>query len=205
MSYSYINDIKPLQDAGVSNAEIAQHISDRTANPMYPSQSEYILQDSGAVLVDPVSGEKFGSLIDYYQTLPAGDSKNLIAFFLDRIYSGNIVETSEYPRSIQFAAVELTLPADLQAVCQKLVDEANARPDQGTTEADVVAAQAAYEAEQAEIAEQERIDGEVQALYERYLVQYNSQLAPLLDSKETDELVWQAAIRAMSDNFIPAE
>ena len=205
MSYSYIDDIKTLQDAGVSNAEIAQHISDRTANPMYPSQSEYILQDSGAVLVDPVSGEKFGSLIDYYQTLPAGDAKNLIAFFLDRIYSGNIVETSEYPRSIQFAAVELTLPSDLQAVCQKLVDEAGGRPDAGTDEAAVLAAQAAYEAEQAEIAEQERIDGEVNDLNERYIIQYNSELAPLIDSKETDELVWQAAIRAMSDNFIPAE
>lgn len=204
MSYSYINDIKPLQDKGVSIAEITQHISDRTANPMGPSAA-YILSDTGAVLVDPASGEKFGSLIDYYQTLPAGDAKNLIAFFLDRIYSGNIVETSEYPRSIQFAAVELTLPADLQAVCQKLVDEAGGRPDAGTDEASVLAAQAAYEAEQAEIAEQERIDGEVQALYERYLVQYNSQLAPLLDSRETDELVWQAAIRAMSDNFIPAE
>ena len=201
----YLTDIKPLQDQGVSNAEIAQHLSDRTANPMGPSQSEYILQDSGAVLVDPASGEKFGSLIDYYQTLPAGDAKNLIAFFLDRIYSGNIVETSEYPRSIQFAAVELTLPADLQIVCQKLVDEAGGRPDAGTDEAAVVAAQAAYEAEQADIAEQERIDGEVQALYERYLVQYNSNIAPLVDSKETDEIVWKAGIQAMADNFIPAE
>jgi hypothetical protein len=85
------------------------------------------------------------------------------------------------------------------------VNLAGGRPDQGTTEADVVASQAAYEQEQDEIAERERIDAEVQALNERYIIQYNSQIAPLIDSKETDELVWQAGIQAMADNFIPAE
>lgn len=206
MSYSYIQDIKPLQDQGVSNADIAAHLSNRTARPMQSADSIYELQNSGAVISSPVLiSQRTGTLIDYWQGLPAGQEKDLLAFFLSTLYDGNPVRTDQYPRSTQYALAELNMTPDLQLVAESLVNLAGGRPDQGTTEADVVAAQQAYEAEQAEIAEQERIDGEVQALYERYLVQYNSELAPLLDSKETDELVWQAAIRAMSDNFIPAE
>ena len=112
----YIFDVKPLQDKGVGNADIAAHLNDKTVRPLSPKESEYILQDTAAVLVDPGSGAKFGSLISYYSTLPDGDAKNLIAFFLDRIYSDNQVSTNEYPRSIQFAVTQLSLPAELQSV-----------------------------------------------------------------------------------------
>jgi hypothetical protein len=185
--------------------------------PLAPQESEYILQDAAAVLVDPVTGEKFGSLISYYSTLAEGDEKNLIAFFLDRIYSGQQVDTSAYPRSIQFASVEATLPADLQSVCARLVDEVGgSRPNTGITEADVVDIQEAWEAAEAERiaqeeaaaaeAEAERIKYEqVMALNERYIIQYNANIAPLIDGQEVDELVWKAAIQKMADDFIPAE
>ena len=213
----YLFEIKPLQDQGISNANIAVHLNSKTAMPLSPQESEYILQDSSAVLVDPVTGEKFGSLISYYSTLPDGDAKNLIAFFLDRIYSGQQVDTSAYPRSIQFASVEATLPADLQSVCARLVDEVGgSRPNTGITEADVVAIQEAWEAAEAERiaqeeaaaaeAEAERIKYEqVMALNERYIIQYNANIAPLIDGQEVDELVWKAAIQKMADDFIPAE
>ena len=213
----YLFEIKPLQDQGISNANIAVHLNSKTAMPLSPQESEYILQDTAAVLVDPVSGAKFGSLISYYSTLPEGDAKNLIAFFLDRIYSGQQVDTSAYPRSIQFASVEATLPADLQSVCARLVDEVGgSRPNTGITEADVVAIQEAWEAAEAERiaqeeaaaaeAEAERIKYEqVMALNERYIIQYNANIAPLIDGQEVDELVWKAAIQKMADDFIPAE
>ncbi len=206
MSYSYIVDIKPLQDAGVSNQAIAQHLSNRTAQAMQSEESVYELQNTGAVINSPVLiSQRTGTLIDYWQALPAGQEKDLIAFFLSTLFDGNPVQTNEYPRSTQFALAELNMTPDLQLVAESLVNLAGGRPDQGTTEADVVASQAAYEQEQAEIAEQERIDAEVQALNERYIIQYNSQISPLIDSKETDELVWKAAIQKMADDFIPAE
>ena len=212
----YQFEIKPLQDQGISNANIAVHLNSKTAMPM-STESRYVLQDSGAVLVDPVSGEKFGSLISYYSTLAEGDAKNLIAFFLERIYSGQSVDTSAYPRSIQFASVEATLPADLQAVCARLVDEVGGgRPNTGITEADVVASQEAWEAAEAErIAQEEAAAAEAEAerikyeqvmdLNERYIIQYNGNIAPLIDGQEVDELVWKAAIQKMADDFIPAE
>lgn len=195
----YIFDVKPLQDQGISNANIAVHLNSKTAVPLRPDESKYILQDTASVLVDPATGEKFGSLISYYSTLPEGDAKNLIAFFLDRIYSGQSVDTSAYPRSVEFASVEATLPADLQAVCTRLVDEVGGgRKHSGVTEADVVASQQEWEASQS-------TQQEVEALEARYISQYNFNIAPLIDGNEVDELVWKAAIQKMADDFIPAE
>lgn len=212
----YLFEIKPLQDQGISSANIAVHLNSKTAMPL-STESRYVLQDSAAVLVDPVSGEKFGSLISYYSTLAEGDAKNLIAFFLERIYSGQSVDTSAYPRSIQFASVEASLPADLQAVCARLVDEVGGgRPNTGITEADIVASQEAWEAAEAErIAQEEAAAAEAEAerikyeqvmdLNERYIIQYNGNIAPLIDGQEVDELLWKAAIQKMADDFIPAE
>ena len=217
MPIDYLLEVKPLQDQGVSNQDIATHLNDKTAMPLSPQESEYILQDEAAVLVDPVTGSKFGSLISYYSTLPEGDAKNLIAFFLDRIYSGNPVSTNEYPRSIQFAVTQLSLPAELQAVCVRLVDEAGGgRPNSGLTESDVLASQQAWEQAEADRvaqeeaaaaeAEAERIKYEqLMALESRYIASYNANIAPLIDGQEVDELVWQAAIQKMADDFIPAE
>lgn len=212
----YLIEVKPLQDAGLSNSEIADSLNAATAGPMLPAPSEYILSDCAAVLVDPVSGEKFGSLIDYYATLEAGDAKNLIAFFLDRIYSNQDVGTNEYPRSVQFANVELTLPADLQAVCTKLVEEAGGRPHSGVTEADVAQSQTDWEAEEQarieqEQAAQEQAEAEAQrlqqaaALVDRYNASFNQYIAPLIDRQETSEVAYQQALQAQADTFIPAE
>ena len=72
------------------------------------------------------------------------------------------------------------------------------RPNSGITEADIVASQQEWEASQS--AQQE-----VEALEARYISQYNFNIAPLIDGKEVDELVWKAAIQKMADDFIPAE
>lgn len=211
----YLQEVKPLQDAGLSNSDIATHLNSKTAGPMLPEPSEYILSDCAAVLVDPVSGEKFGSLIDYYATLDPGDAKNLIAFFLDRIYSNQNVSTDEHPRSVQFANVELTLPADLQAVCAKLVEEAGGRPHSGVvTEADVAQSQTDWEAAEADrIAQEEQAQAEAEAealidqqlfdLENRYSALYNQHVASsLIDQRIVDEAQWVAGIQAIADNFV---
>ena len=88
----YLTEVKDLHDSSVSNADIAAHLNAKTANSMQAQASVYVLQDSGAVLIDPVTGQKFGTFISYYTSLPDGDSKNLIAFALDRWYSGEDVK-----------------------------------------------------------------------------------------------------------------
>lgn len=161
MSYSYINDIKPLQDQGVSNQDIATHIRSRTAAVMQPTPSQYALENAGAVLTDPVQiNQRTGSLITYYESMPEGDDKNLVAWFISEIFSGNTVSTNEYPRSSQYAAIEAGLPPSLAPVAEELVSLAGGRPDAGTTEQNVIDIQAQWEAEEAaRIAEEQRQQG----------------------------------------------
>jgi hypothetical protein len=196
MSYSYIQDIKPLQDQGVSNADIAAHLSNRTARPMQSAESIYELQNTGAVISSPVLiSQRTGTLIDYWQGLPDGQEKDLIAFFLSTLFDGNPVKTNEFPRSTQFALAELNMTPDLQLVAQSLVNLAGGRPDQGTTAADVVASQQAYEAEQAE-------NEALSALDQQYWSLHNTYIAPLVDSRNTNSADWQTALNNMAANWV---
>lgn len=170
----YLTEVKDLHDSGVSNADIAAHLNAKTANSMQAQASVYVLQDSGAVLIDPVTGQKFGTFISYYTSLPDGDSKNLIAFALDRWYSGEDVQTDQYPRSVQFTSVCESLPADLQAVCDSLVAEAGGRVHSGVTEADVAACIAEGQAE-----EQKALT--IQEFWNRFNGKYNEIISPLID------------------------
>ena len=213
----YLSEIKPLEDQGISDQNISVHLNSKTKFSMQSEECKYILQDTGAVLLDPVKvDQRSGSLIDYYQSLEAGDAANLIAFFLGRIYSDQPVATDQYPRSIQFASVEASLPESLKEVSAKLVESAGGRPHSGVTEQDVIDAKAAWEQAEADrIAEEEAAAAEAEAerikyeqlmaLESRYIASYNANIAPLIDGQEVDELVWQAAIQKMADDFIPAE
>jgi hypothetical protein len=196
MSYSYIQDIKPLQDQGVSNAEIAAHLSNRTARPMQSAESIYELQNTGAVISSPVLvSQRTGTLIDYWQALPEGQEKDLIAFFLSTLFDGNPVHTDQFPRSTQFALAELNMTPDLQLVAESLVNLAGGRPDQGTTEQDVVASQAAYEAEQAE-------NAALAALDQQYWSLHNQFISPLQDARNTNSADWQTALNNMAANWV---
>ena len=222
MSIDYPSEIKPLEDQGISYANIAVHLNSKTAYSMQPEECKYILQDTAAVLLDPVKvDQRSGSLIDYYQSLEAGDAKDLIAFFLGRIYGDQPVATDQYPRSIQFASVEASLPANLQEVSAKLVESAGGRPHSGVTEQDVIDAKAAWEQAEADrIAEEERkaaeeaaareekkaeeerqrqIDEKLQANDAEFWSLYNQHIAVLKDNREVDG--WQAAIQAMADGW----
>ena len=219
----YPSEIKPLEDQGISYANIAVHLNSKTAYSMQPEECKYILQDTAAVLLDPVKvDQRSGSLIDYYQSLEAGDAKDLIAFFLGRIYGDQPVATDQYPRSIQFASVEASLPDSLKEVSAKLVESAGGRPYSGVTEQDVIDAKAAWEQAEADrIAEEERkaaeeaaareekkaeeerqrqIDEQLQANDVQFWSLYNQHVAPLKDGREVDG--WKAAIQSMADGWV---
>jgi len=196
MSYSYLQDIKPLQDQGVSNADIAAHLSNRTARPMQSAESIYELSNTGAVISSPVLiSQRTGTLIDYWQELPDGQEKDLIAFFLSTLFDGNPVKTNEFPRSTQFALAELNMTPDLQLVAESLVNLAGGRPDVGTTEQNVVDIQAAYESEQ-------QIDQQLSALDQQYWSLHNQHIAPLQQSRNVNSADWKTAIQSMADGWV---
>ena len=196
MSIDYLRDIKPLQDQGLSNAEIARHLSDRTARPMNGADSQYLLKDKGAVLQSAVFiNERTGTLIEYYKTMPEGNDKNLVGWFIAEVFSGNNVRTDEYPRSVQYAMVQLILPSELAQVAQDLVNLAGGRPDVGTTEQNVVDIQAAYESEQ-------QIDQQLSALDQQYWSLNNQHIAPLQQSRNVNSADWKAGIQSMADGWV---
>lgn len=142
---NYSTQILPLQQQGVDNATIASHLAGVTARPMLSKESRFILEDTGAVLLDPVAdNQRIGSLISYYSGLSDGPSKQLIAWFISRVFSGEAVETNKYPHSVQFASVEAALPTDLKIVAAKLVEAAGGRPFADTVESDIAEAEQQY-------------------------------------------------------------
>lgn len=208
----YLTDIKPLRDQGFSDADIVLHINAKTTRPMQPEESRYILQDTGAVLTDPVSpDQRTGSLISYYQGLPDGDAKKLIAFFISRIYNGEVVRTDQWPRSVQFKGVEDSMPAELQAVSAELVRSSGGRAT-SITEADVTASQQAWEDQEAQRLAQEEADRQAaeqaelqrqqaEQLNNKYISLYNSNIAPLIDSQNSNDGDWLAAIQNIANNW----
>ena len=215
----YLADVKPLQDQGLSPSDIVSHLNSKTATPMNPERCRYILQDTGAVLTDPVTpDQRTGSLISYYQGLPDGDAKKLIAFFISRIYNGEVVRTDQWPRSAQFKGVEDSMPAELQAVSAELVRSAGGRAA-SVTEADVTEAQQAWEdqeaqrlaqleadrqaAEQAELQRQEEElkRKQTEETYTKYISLYNSNIAPLIDSQNSNDDDWVTAIQNIANNW----
>lgn len=192
----YLSDIKPLQDQGVDNATIAKHISDKTASPISNSDARAELQESGSVIIDPGNPTiRSGTLISFYETLPPGETATLVAWFVGAtLGTSDDIGTNEYPRSIQFATVESVLPSDLQKVAAAMVADAGGRPDAGTTEADVVAIQAAYEAEKA--AEEATSDQ-----VEKYNGLFNLYVAPLIAAKDPSDAKWQTAMDSIASDW----
>lgn len=197
MAISYPVDIEPLQDAGVSNATIAEHLSDRTAEPIANSDARAQLQESGAVVIDPaMPSRRSGSLINFYEGLPAGEqTATLVAWFINAVFgTADDIGTDDYPRSIQFAQVEGILPGDLQPVAAGIVADAGGRPDNGTTEADVIAIQAAYEqaqnASRLTADQQNKFDGLV-----------NQHIAPLVAANVYENAIWQTAVDAIASDW----
>ena len=195
MAISYPVDILPLQEQGVSNAVIAQHLSDRTAEVIGNADARTELQESGAVIIDPANPtQRSGSLIDFYATLPAGENATLVAWFINAVFgTSDDINTPDYPRSIQFAQVELILPSALQPVAVALVTGAGG-PDPGTTEADVIAIQAQYEADQAAAQA-------TAAQLEKYTGLYNANISPLVTANDPDNAKWQAALNKMAADW----
>ena len=209
----YLNEVRPIEGE-LSDAQIAEHLNAKTANAMQPEPSAYILSDSGAVLSSPSDGSRFGLLIDHYEVAD-DDAKNLIAFFIERILdSKQEVRTNEYPRSIQFQSVCASFPAELQSVCDQLVEAAGGRPHSDVTEADVVASRSEWEAAEAariEAEQQAQAEAEAEQLVNQQLLELNSRYvalhnqfvgSALIDQRVVDEAAWVAGIQAMADNFL---
>ena len=146
----YQVDVAPLLASGLSHAEVAAHLSYKTVRPIDCSDARTILFESGAIVEDPVSRVRSGSLIDYYSSLDDGEQKSLLGWFISHCGSGSEIQTNEYPRSVQWGSVVAALPDDLKSLADKLVASAGGFSYGSVGEDDVSESVANAEAAQAE-------------------------------------------------------
>lgn len=203
MSIDYLRDVKPLEDQGISDEVIAQHLRDATANAIPCSSAKEILQENGAVIIDPITGDKSGLLISYYQTLAVGsEAQVLIAYFIEHVFEGGAeVDTNAYPRSIQWASVTSAMPAELQPTVDALSEAAGGRPNPDASVADIVASREAYEAQQAAAEAEREAAAATAAQFEKYNGLYNANISPLVTANDPDNAKWQAALNKMAADW----
>lgn len=185
----YLTDILPLESS-MTDGEIAIHLSARTQKPIPCDEARVALVGLGAVIEDPVSGTRGGSLIDHYTSLPQGSEKSAIGWFISHCFgSGKEVTTNSLPRSVQFALVEAGLPAELEAAADALIALAGGRPDPLVTEADIVTLRTAHNDSVAESARQDSIEA-LRAEIE------NTWINPAVSDGASTEAEVRAAIKA---------
>jgi hypothetical protein len=203
MSIDYLRDVKPLEDEGVPDDVIAQHLRDATASAIPCSSAKEILQENGAVIIDPVTGDKSGLLISYYQTLDVGsEAQVLIAYFIEHVFEGGSeIDTNVYPRSIQWASVTSAMPAELQATVSALADAAGGHPNPDASVGDIVASREAYEAEQAAAEAEREARANFAVKKARYDELYNEYIAPLQIQPGVTDADWSDALNLMASNF----
>lgn len=190
----YQRDIQPLE-GDLSDAEIAIHLSTRTASPIDAPAARDALLESGSVVVDPATGNRIGPLIEHYSSLTDGQDKVLLAWFLNYVFGeGTAIETNSYPRSAQFAAVEGGLPAEIASVAAAIVIASGGRPDEGTVAADVSSVRELYLLKQ-------QTQEEMQEQEMKYVTLYNQNIAPLIDASNSDDAAWQAALNNMATEW----
>ena len=203
MSIDYLRDVKPLEDQGISDEVIAQQLRDATANAIPCSSAKEILQENGAVIIDPITGDKSGLLISYYQTLAIGsESQVLIAYFIEHVFEGGSeIDTNAYPRSIQWASVTSAMPAELQPTVDALSEAAGGRPNPDASVADIVASREAYEAQQAAAEAEREARANFAVKKARYDELYNEYIAVLQIQPDVTDADWSAALNSMATNF----
>ena len=191
----YLTQVQPLEVLGLTDAQIAESISNQTAAPIPCYDAKLVLEEQGLVREDPATGQRSGPLLDHYAAMTDAALRDLLGWFIGHCWTRGVnVSSHEYPRSSHVAAVMATLPADMQSAADAIIELGGGKPHAGTTEADVAASRDAYNLQQA-------TEDALQILGERYFTQYNSKIAPLFDSQNTTEADWIAAIQQMAAEF----
>ena len=187
---NYLIDVKPLEDQGVDDATIASHISSRTDMPIPCAETKIILEGNQVIVEDPVTQARTGSLIDHYQSLPDGNEKSLLAWFISHVMGRGVqISSQDYPRSVELAIVVNGLPAEIQSTAAEIIELGGGQPDAGTQEADVIASRNDYNAG---LAEQSRVDS-INALKAEI---ENNYINPAVSDGTSTEAQVRAAIKA---------
>lgn len=192
MALDYLTNVKPLEDQGYTDAQIASYYSAVTAKAVSCGEAKVMLEERGVAFQDPLTGQLTGGdLITYYNGLSEGQSKTLLAWFLSHVFNRGIeISSHTQPRAAQIVDMIGNLPAGpLQNAGQALIELGGGQPYAGTTDTDIIALRNAYNAS---IVEQER-----QALIVQLQAEIeNTWINPALSDGTSTAAEVRAAIKA---------
>lgn len=210
MALDYLSQIKPLEDEGQTDQQIADYYRYRTVGPIECSDAKVVLEESGLVIEDPITRVRSGTLVDRYNAMTNPQLKALLGWFISHVFGRGVqISSHTNPRDAQLAAVLADLPPAMQAVGQQLIALGGGQPNIALTAADVAQTRTDWQTAEAERQAQEAAD-QAAALarqqhadwYADYLGRFNSAVAPVLDdSPNRDNAALVAALQALATDL----
>ena len=212
MPLDYLSQIKPLEDQGMSDADIASLLAASTNKDIAISELENFLDFENLAKRDALTGSWVGVLPDEVTNNVFGLGPGLANLFshINKPRSV-IVDTTVSPWATD--ALALTgglLAAGLitQAQYDGFYALANGRPNADAVEQDVIDSRAQWEAEEAQRqAEEEARQAEEAARQahadwvNNYWTKHNTYIAPVLDAGTPDDVALVAALRSLADSI----
>lgn len=201
----YLIDIKPLEDQGMTDAEIASLLSASTSRDIQISELENFLDFEGLASRNAITGSWEGPLPSEIVNNNFGLSAGLSKLFnhINKPRSV-IVDTTVSPWATD--ALALTgglLAAGLinQQQYDGFYDLAGGRPNANTVEQDIIDSRAQWEADEAQRQAEEAARQAHQDWVSSYWTQHNSTVAPVLDAGTVDDVALVAALRSLADTI----
>ena len=201
----YLTDIKPLEDQGMTDAEIASLLSASTSRDIQISELENFLDFEGLASRNAITGSWEGPLPSEIINNNFGLSAGLSSLFnhINKPRSV-IVDTTISPWSTD--ALALTgglLAAGLinQQQYDGFYDLAGGRPNANVVEQDIIDSRAQWEADEAQRQAEEAARQAHQDWVSSYWTQHNSTVAPVLDAGTVDNVSLVAALRSLADTI----
>lgn len=201
----YLTDIKPLEDQGMTDAEIASLLSASTSRDIQISELENFLDFEGLASRNAITGSWEGPLPSEIVNNNFGLSAGLSKLFnhINKPRSV-IVDTTVSPWSTDALALTSGLLAAgliTQQQYNGFYDLAGGRPNANVVEQDIIDSRAQWEADEAQRQAEEAARQAHQDWVSSYWTQHNSTVAPVLDAGTVDDVALVAALRSLADTI----
>lgn len=201
----YLTDIKPLEDQGMTDAEIASLLSASTSRDIQISELENFLDFEGLASRNAITGSWEGPLPSEIVNNNFGLSAGLSKLFnhINKPRSV-IVDTTISPWSTDALALTSGLLAAgliTQQQYNGFYDLAGGRPNANVVEQDIIDSRTQWEADEAQRQAEEAARQAHQDWVGSYWTQHNSTVAPVLDAGTVDDVALVAALRSLADTI----
>lgn len=201
----YQTHVKPLENEGMSDAEIAALLAASTASDIPVGELENYLTFQGLATRNPITGAWEGPLIDEITGNVYGLGPGLSALFshVNKPRS-TVIDTTVSPWASDAAALTGGLVAAGLITAQQQVefyDLGGGLPNAGLTEAEVTQSRVDWEAAEAQRQAEEAARQAHAEWVNGYWTQHNATVAPVLDAGTVDDAALVAALRSLADSL----